>query len=411
MNILCIDIQGIYVEQCAALRQSKGDIIRYYTSWETSQKFEDYCPGLGFEGLEKVLFVAEHYEWADLIFAPDVTGQDTIAFLRKMYPKKSIWGAGMAFKMEQDRWGLKKILRDIGIKSSASEKIKGVTNLRKYLKNNKDKYIKINVFRGSQESFYAKDYESSEMIIDEIESAFGPMKENYEFIVESAINTDVEIGADLIFNGNDYLKPYIYGYEVHKGMYFGRVSETLPKLLASDMEALKPVLKRLDYRSCISTEQKIVSKTESFFLDITCRLPNPLCAIYNEYINNWAEVVYKVGLKQDVRLDIKFKYFGSMPLNSYHGLDYWLALDVKEEDRKHIKFYCVAKDNGKYYSVRGTEKAAIIVYAANTIDEVIDGLKKYAKKISAYGLDKDAIDGIDRIKEIISAGEKVGINF
>lgn len=411
MNVLAIDIQGIYVEQCAALSNKGKNTVRYYTAWESSQKFEDYCAGLGFEGLEKVLFAAEHYEWADLIFAPDVTGQDTIAFLRKIYPKKSIWGAGMAFKLEQDRWGLKKVLRDIGIKTSASEKIKGVTKLREYLKKNKDKYIKINVFRGSQESFYAKDYAHSEMILDEIESAFGPMKENYEFIVESAINTEVEIGADLIFNGNDYLKPYIYGYEVHKGMYFGKATDKLPPQLEKDVQALKPVLKKLDYRSCISTEQKIVSKTESYFLDITCRLPNPLCAIYNEYIENWPEVVYKVGLKQDVKLDIKFKYFGSMPLNSYHGQDYWLALDVKEEDRAHVKFYCVTKDNGKYYSVRGTEKAAIIVYAANTIDEVIAGLKKYTSKISAYGLDKDSVDGIDKIKNIIAEGKKVGIDF
>lgn len=411
MNILAIDIQGVYVEQCAALSDGGKNHVKYYTSWESSQKFEDYCAGIGFDGIEKVLYAAEWYAWADVIFNPDVIGQDTIAFLRKVYPKKSIWGAGMALKLEQSRWGLKKVLRDIGIKSSASEKINGVTKLREYLKVNKDKYVKINVFRGSQESFHAKDYNSVEMVLDEIESAFGPMKENYEFIVESAIHTDVEIGADLIFNGNDYLKPYIYGYEVHKGMYFGRVSETLPPQLKKDMDALKPVLKKLDYRSCISTEQKIISKTDSYFLDITCRLPNPLCAIYNQYINNWPEVVRKVGLKEDVRLDIKYKYFGSLPLNSYHGMDYWLKIDLKEEDRDHIKFYCVTKDSNKYYSVRGTEKTAIIVYAGNTVDEVINGLKKYAQKVSAYGLDKDAANGIDKIKEIIENGKKLGLDF
>lgn len=411
MNILAIDLQGIYVEQCASLSNGGKNTVRYYTSWEASQKFEDYAPGMGFDGLEKVLFVAEHYEWADVIFAPDVTGQDTIAFLRKIYPNKSIWGCGMALKLEQDRWGLKKVLRDIDIKTSESEKIKGVTKLREHLKLNKDKFIKINVFRGSMESFYSKDYASVEMLLDELDAAFGPMKEKYEFIVESAVHTDVEIGADLIFTGSDYLKPYIYGYEVSKMMYFGRVTEELPFVLKDGMDKLKPILKKLDYRACISTEIKCIDKKTSYFLDITCRLPNPLCAIYNQYIENWTDVVNAVGLKKDIRLKIKYKYFGSLPLNSYHNKDYWLKIDVDDKDRDHIKFYCISKNDGKYYSVRGTEKAAIIVYAGNTVDEVIEGLKKYSKKVNAFGLDTEGIDGIDRIKDIIKNGKALGINF
>lgn len=386
-------------------------MVKFWTNWENTQKFEYASAGRNFEGMDKVLHCAEWYEWAEEIVCFDVTNQDTIAFLRKVYPEKSIWGCGMAFKLEQNRWGLKKVLRDIGVKTSASVKIKGVTELRKYLTENKDKYVKINAMRGDIESFYAKDIKSCEMIIDEIEAAFGPFKDEYEFIVEDTVHTDVEIGCDLIFNGNDYLKPYIYGYEVSKMAYIGRVTNKLPKLLEDQMDKLKPVLKKLDYRACISTELKVTSKTEGYFLDITCRLPSPLCALYPEYITNWPEVVNKVGLKKDVKLDIRHKYVGALPLNSFHGLDYWIAIDVDKKDREHVKFYCAGQHDGRYYSVKGSEKIAVIIAGGDTVQEVIDILKKYTGKVSAYGLDKDVAHTLDNVARIIEDGKKMDLDF
>lgn len=410
MNILVIDPGGLYCEQANAL-WNKGDIIKYWTSWQADQKFDWFSIGLGFEHLNKVKYAAEWYSWADAYFAPDVTGQDEIAFLKTIYPNKSFFGCGLAHKLEQDRWGLKKVLRDIDIKSARSERIIGVDALRAYFIKNTDKFVKVSTFRGDIESFYAKDGDSIDLKMDEIAQARGPFKNKCEFIIEDTIDSDVEIGADLIFNGNDYLKPYIYGYECAKGLYMGRVSETLPKLLMDGMEKLKPVLKKLDYRSCISTEIKCVSKTESYFLDITCRLPNPLCALYNEYITNWREVVIKTGLKQDVRLDIKHKYVGAFFLNSHHGLNHYIKIDVDKKDRDHIKFVVVGENDGKFYSIKGTEKVAVIIAGGQTVQEVIDTIKKYASKVNADGLEKDSVFAMDKVNEIIKKGHSLGLDF
>jgi hypothetical protein len=410
MNILAIDQSGIYTEQCNALWK-KGDTVKYWTSWEADSQFDHYATGIGFGNMEKVKYAAEWYEWADLIFNPNVTGQDEIEFLRNIFPKKSTFGCGKSFKLEQDRWGLKKVLNDIGINFSQSERIIGTDNLREYLKTNKDKYIKISTFRGDIESFYAKDSKTVDLVIDRIASSRGPFKNKIEFICEDTIDSDVEIGSDLIFNGNDYLKPYIYGYECAKGLYIGRVSETLPTLLKEVADKLKPVLKKLDYRSAISTEIKCVNKTTSYFLDITCRLPNPLCALYNEYITNWKDVVYKTGLKQDVRLDIKYKYIGAFFLNSSHGHDHYIKIDVEEKDRDHIKFVSVAQNDGSYYSVKGTEKICVIIAGGQTVQEVIDTIKKYAGKVNADGLEKDSVYAMDKVTDIIKRGNAMGLEF
>lgn len=361
--------------------------------------------------MEKIYFPADWYEWADLIFSPNCIGQDTVAFLRRTFKNKSIFGSGDMAKAEQSRWGLKKILKDIDIKFSRSERIIGTDNLREYLKTNKDKFIKLSTFRGDTESFYAKDAKSVDLKIDEICRDRGPLKDKAEFIIEDTIDSDVEIGGDLIFSKDDYLKPYLYGYEVAKHFYIARCSEELPKLLKDGFDKLKPVLTKLDYRSCISTEIKVTSKTESYFLDLTTRLANPLCALFNEYILNWREVVIAVGYGKKIRLDIKHKYLGAFFLNSHCGDKNYIKIDVDEKDTDHIKFVSVCKNNGSYYSVKGTEKIAVIIAAGNTVQEVIDTIKKYAGKVNADGLEKDSVYAMDQVTDIIKRGHAMGLEF
>lgn len=410
MNFLVMDC-GLYVEQANALSANGKNKVKYWTPWESSQKFEDYAIGKGFGNLEKIMYLADYYKWADCIVNFDVRFNDTIAFLREIYPNKSIFGSGHGEKLENDRWGLKKIIKDVGLPLHKAVKIKGITELKNHLKINKDKFIKINVFREDVESFYSKDYESIELILDELESSFGPFKEEYEFVVEDAIHTDVEIGFDGFFNGIDYIKPFFYGYEYHKSLYIAKVSDSLPSSLQETMTKLKPVLRKIDYRGALSTEEKIVNNKEHYFLDICCRLPAPLSALYQEYILNWDEVIYKIGKKENVRLDIKNKYIGSLPLISSHAEHHWLKIDIDKKDRSNIKFRSVSQNNNKFYSIKGPIDPVVIVASGNSVDEVLETLKKYSTKVNAYGLNRDSANGIDKIKDIIQKGKQVGIDF
>lgn len=411
MNYIVEDPTGLFVEQANGLANGGKNKVKYWTMWESAQKFEWYAIGKGFDFLEKERYPQDWYNWADCIVNFGVTGQGQITHLREVYPEKSIFGSGKCSKIEHDRWGLKKIIRDIGLSVNKTEKIIGVTELRKYLTKNKDKYVKINIDRGDVESFYAKDIDSVDLKLDELSSMLGPFKEKYEFIVEDAIHTECEVGFDGFFNGIDYLKPYIYGYEYRKQLYVARVSDTLPKQIQETLDAFKPVLKKLDYRAGISTEEKIVSKTEHYFLDLTARLPSPLSALYPSYINNWSEVVYKIGCKLPVKLDIKYKYLASLPLGSNHADKNWIELNIDKKDRDHIKFVSACKNDGKYYAVKGYSEVVVIIAGGDSVDEVLGILKKYADRIDADGLDKKSVFGIDHIKDIIKEGEKLGISF
>lgn len=411
MKYLVWDL-GLYVDHANSLWKSKDDKVWYFTPWQSAfPKYIDYAIGKNFEHLEKVLYFWDYVEKADCIVFFDVHGNDICNYLRKIYPKKSIYGSGLGERLENNRWALKKLISKLSLPLQKAVHLKGVTELRKYLQTHPDVYVKVNIFRSDRESFYAKDYKTIELIIDEIESSFGMHKEEYEFVVEDSIHTDVEVGCDMFFWGKDYVKPYIYGYEWHKGLYIGRVSNELPIPLKETMDKFKEVFTELSYRGAVSTEEKIKSKLDHYFLDLTARLPAPLSALYPQFIKNWAEMVYKIGLGQEVKMDLPFKYVGAFPFGTEHAKDHWVKLEVEPKHRDKIKFRSVTQNAKGYFAVKGMESVAVVVAAGNSVDEVINKLMENSKYVEAHGMDKDGIKGIDTIKEIIAKGEKVGIPF
>lgn len=412
MNYLVYDF-GLYVEQANALADGGKNKVRYFTQWlDKDPHYKDFAVGKGFEYLEKVLYFEDHIEWADCIVFFDVAGNAQCNYLRKTLPKKSIWGAGLGERLENDRVMLKEWCKTFGLSVNKYHVCKGVIELKKYLEGNPDKYIKINIFRGDMESFYAKDYKSVEMVLDQIESAFGPHKEEYSFIVEDPIKTDVEVGFDGFFNGTDYIKPYFVGYEYHKNLYVAHVTDELPVPLEETLSAFRPLFEKMGYRGALSTEEKIVSEHEHYFLDACMRLPNPLSALYPALIRNWSEVVYKVGMGEEVELDIKHKYVGAYGLTSLNADKNYVKVNIDPKHRDSVRYQMVcSRKDGSNYSVPQWPIVAILTAGGDSVDEVLTKLKESIEYVDAHQIDKDGIESIDIIKDVIKQGEKVGIPF
>lgn len=411
-KFLCLD-SGIFMEHCAALSDGGKNQVLYYCNWERPfQAFEDYIVGQGIEGITKVKYFWDELlkldKKKDVVVSFDVNYGDLIAFLRNQ--GYTCFGSGMGCKLEQERWQLKKVLQSAGLQVNHAVKLIGTENLRTYLKTNKEKYIKVSTFRRDIESFYSKDLESVEILIDDMEAVLGPFKDSFEWIVEDKIDTKQEWGFDGFFNGKDYIKPYALGLELGKENYICKWVEEMPKPMAETMEKMKPVFQKLNYRAPISTEEKIVSEKEHYFLDICARLLHPGSALYLEAIRNWPEVIIKIARGEDVRLDVKEKYWGAVPLESMHAKEHWLHLDFPKELRKSIKLSVATKHNGKYFAVKGFEVVAVAIAGGNTVQEVVDKLKKLVGEVKAYGLASRAND-LDEIQEIIKDGKSININF
>lgn len=409
-NYLVID-DGVLTELALGLAKD-GNKVKLYTNWPSSQPmWEEYAAGMGFTGVEKVMYFEDNFDWSDCVINFDVGCNDRIAFLRKHFPNKSIFGSGHGEKFENNRWGFKKILKECGLRVGRAERVIGITQLINALKEKKNVFVKIDVFRGLIESFYAKDYPSVSLLIDQITQSLGPFKETFPFIIEDAIPAKVEVGYDGFFNGQDYVYPCLTGIEMSKNGYIAKVSDEMALPIKESMDKLKPALQRVDWRGCISTEERIVSRSEHYIIDICARSASPLGVLYPQFILNWPEVVYKIGLKQKVKLDIPYKYVGTFALSSQHAVNNWLELNIDEKDRGNIKLLMAAKNNGKYYAVKGYEKVVVLIAGGSSVDQVIFTLKKYAGKVSAYGLHTDEIEGIDKIHGHIENAKKVGISI
>ena len=411
MKYLVMD-KGLYVHQAEALSDDGKNTVLYHTPYETKDPhYRDFVIGKGFGHLKKVLYPEDYFESADCIVFFDVSGNSLCNFLRKIYPKKSIWGAGLGERLENDRVLLKEWCAELGLPVNKYEVVKGIANLREHLKKNKDKYVKVNIFRGDMESFHSPDYDSIESVLDELAVTLGSDQNEYDFIVEDKIDTEIEVGADVIFNGTEFLRPMFAGYELHKNLYVAHVTDDVPEPLMETLDAFTPLLSKMNYRGALSTEEKIISAEKHYFIDACMRLPNPLSALYPVMIKNWSEVVYNTGLGKYTELDISHKYVGAFGLSSLAAKESYVKVNIKPGHEDDVRYQMVTGRGEKNYAVPGWEVVAILVAGGNSVDEVLNKLKENARHVDAHFLDKDPLEGIDVIKSLIEKGKEVGINF
>lgn len=407
-----IQDKGLYPHQSEALSDNGNNRTLYHTPWETKDPhYKDFIIGKGFGNLEKVLYPEDYYDKADCIVFFDVAGNSLCNFLRKVYPNKSIWGSGLGERLENDRVLLKEWCAELGLDVNKYVVIKGIDKLREHLKTNKDKYVKVNIFRGDMESFHSPDYDSIESVLDELAVTLGSDKNDYDFIVEDKIDTEVEVGVDAIFNGTEFLSPMFCGYELHKNLYVAHVTNDIPRPLKETLDAFTPLLQKMQYRGAFSTEEKVVSSKEHYFIDACMRLPNPLSALYPVAIRNWAEVVYQTGLGNKIDLDIQYKYVGAFGLTSISAQESYVKINIKKGYEDKVRYQMVTARGDKKYAVPGWEVVAILVAGGNSVDEVLNNLREAAEGVDAHFLDKDPLEGINMIKSVIKKGESVGIPF
>lgn len=404
--------QGIFVTQAQGLAQGNKHDVKYYSNWQRSEPcFSDFQPGMGVEGLDKVKNFFDTVDDSDCLVNFDCYDQDTIDFLRKKYPMKSVFGSGGAVWIENDRWKLKQLIQKLGLPLQKSWHIIGVPKLREFLKEHPNVYIKTNLWRSDCESFHAKSYDFVEQRLNGLMVKYGAMSDTVEFIAEEMLDSEVEIGVDCFFSKNDYVPQCFLAYEIKKEWYLGLKTEvkSLPPKIKLWMEKLKPTLQSLDYRSGLSFEWKVMKDGTCYLLDICARLQSPASVGYPKWIKNWPEAIYKIGKGEKVSLDIPYKYVAAIFFESQRGKDENVMVDVKDLDK--VKLMCFSKNNGKYYSVKGSKTMAVPVAEGNTWQECVEKLKKNADLVDADDMCKGNLETVDSIKEVIDAGSKLGISF
>ena len=378
---------GIEVEHAVALGRDFD--VKYWTNyWNDFPCFRDFSYGLGMEGIQKTETLGEYLDTVDLIASLDIGYGDLINYFRKH--GKVCFGAGLGEKMETDRWWLKKELKKAGLDVMKSIKVKGIKELREYLKKNDDRIVKLNIFRGDFETVRIPSYSTAEPFLDIVETKFGAWKDAYEFIVEEPVDNAVETGIDGIFSpSNGFILPCMWGIEMSSA-YIGMWDNELPKWFRKTEKVLSKLMKQLDYRGFLSTEHRI-NKTGNYLIDITARSPYPLGFIFNEAILNFGDVIWNIAADKKVVPLVKHKWWGCLPILSEELKTSDVCITFPKEIRRNVKINNGYMVNGKYYVVKDDYSSTVcaIVAGGDSIDDVIKNIKTIGDQVDGLRLQKN----------------------
>jgi hypothetical protein len=409
-HVLVYDL-GLFTEQALRLLRDCAE-VKYFVPWTSAfpEIFKEKI-GDGLDGLERVDYFWDHVDKADFIFVPDTHCSDVVQFLRRHnYP---VAGVGSAERLELDRWYGRTQQKDNGLPVQETHKIVGIDALMEFCKTHKNYHIKIDTFRGIEESFLHIDFHQSESTFYKMAHTLGPYKEDIVFLCEEDI-PGVEPGLDAITWEGELIYPCMVGYE---SPGTGIVEHTCfspdetPVALQLIDEGLRPVFKEHGMRFFYSAEIKIGKDRIPYLIDPTMRHAAPgTSAIQCELFENYSEVVYGLATGEKIKPIIKHKYSAALPMNSEEGSKEWVNVGFPADMRQWIKLRMAVKKGNDYYMVPGFESTGCVIGFGETVEEAINVVKERSKEVKAKRLNKDPT-GFDGISEHIEEGRKYGINF
>ena len=268
-TVIVID-HGLFVEAAVRLARDFKRVLYYCPNdSDPFPKINNECIGVGLEGVEVVKSPWEHYDEIDLWFFPDVgfgAFQDWL-----VEQGETVWGSRSGDELELHRPFAKDVLKIIGLPVGKHKIIKGVKNLRSYLKENENVFVKVSKYRGTTESFHSPNYKNIEPHLDEMEFNLGPVKELMEFDVEEELSDKCEVGSDSYCIDGKLPQIHLAGFEKKDCGYCGSILERkeLPPPMMQVDDKFAQVMGSYGYRGFYSTEIRVGKDGVPFLIDPT----------------------------------------------------------------------------------------------------------------------------------------------
>lgn len=406
---------GLFAEWAVKLTEYFGRVL-YYCPYKTAfPRSQQYAIGTGLEGVERITDFWDHVAETDIFFFPDVYDGDLQVFLREELGKP-VWGAARGEELELMRWQTKMFLKkDLHLPVQPVERIIGIDNLRDYLMDRTDKYVKISLLRGDFETFRHDNYHLSEPILDDIEQKMGPYKFSKEFVVEDAIDDAIEVGYDGFTIDGRYPDPGMFGYEIKDVAYVGvvRPYQKLPQQVKEVNQKLAPVFAEYNYRGFWSSEIRVPRDGKPYLTDPCCRAGSPPSELYQEMFSNWGEIIWSGAHGELAQPEPTGRYGVEVLIHSQWADQHWQAIYVEPEVRQWVKLRNVCQVEDVLYvapQVVGLPEIGAIVAVDDSLLGAIKKVKSYCEKVTGYSIDLN-LDRVSEAVDTIKQGEAHGIRF
>lgn len=406
---------GLFVEIAVTLARTYKKVYYTVPGWKSGfPKMNDSKIGTGLENIEVVSGIfGDHFDDIDLFVFPDLYFGDEQEHLVKL--GKTVWGARHGDRLEMYREEMKDLLVDLGMPVANYEIIKGVAGLRKYLKENDDKWVKTNIHRGTFETFHSPTYKLVEPRIDEIEYSLGAFKYITEFIVEDNLKDMIEIGTDGYTIDGQRPTVGLTGYEIKDLSYLGvfKAYDDLPEPLVRFDNLMEPVFKKYGYRGFYSSEIRCGKDHEPYMIDFCSRAASPPNELYQEFYTNLAEIIWQGANGVLVDPEPIAKYGCEVLIHCPWADKNFAPIDFPPEYRQNIKLRHACKINERYYAIPqavGLPEIGAVVGWGDTVEEAKDMVKEIAETVEGYYIEIP-VESLDKADEQLEMARDYGLDF
>lgn len=387
--------------------------VYYHTPTEKGfQEIGDFVFGDGIDNIYRV----DDYEDPQIFDEIDLFVFPYILYSGKqlLYEKlgKAVWGARKADGLEMFKGRFYDMLERIDLPVPPHEEIVGMTNLRLYLKENKDVFVKISRFRGTMDTWHHVDYQKSQSYLDLLTCKLGPFQDKMLFYVVHKIDTPIEGGIDTYCIDGQWPKDAVLGYEKKNECYLAVVKplDQMAPEFSLVNDAISPELAKYNYRQFFSTEVRVKGDV-SYFIDPTCRTASPAGEEMLDLFGNIGDIMWHGAHGELVQPEITARFAGEAYMHWTAGEDEWKCVTVPEGLPAQVKLYgCAYMDGAYYWPPEDEEVIGCIVSTENTPQKVIDAIKETSEALEESSVRVDTASFVDLLKEIESAEEQ-GIEF
>jgi len=386
--------------------------VYYFNHWEEGfSTINKACMGDGFSDIRRTQDIWEVKEETDLFVFPDIGHSGLQEELESQ--GKRVWGGRRGDELELDRELFLKTLGDIGLDVPEFEVVVGITNLRVYLRDKENLYIKISRYRGMMETAHWRSWKEDAGLLDIWSLKWGPLGELVRWLVFQPIETDLEIGADTYCIDGQWPDTMLHGIEWKDKSYFAAVTsrKDMPDEVKAVLDAFGPVLAPYRYRNEFSMELR-VTDDEAFFIDPTCRGGLPSTASQTALWKNFDQIIWHGANGEMVQPEPAGQFSAECVLCAKSPRKTWVVADIPPAIRDACKLAtCCQLDGAACFPPDDLEGEEIgwLVAIGETPRETLDRMKELAAQLPD-GISANTESLVDVIKEIESA-EAEGIPF
>ena len=244
-TVCCVVDYGSFTSLAVKLAETCKRVYYHRPINQEYRKAWDFALGEGVPGIETVesFINPEIVSECDWWIFPDIGYGGEQRYLRSI--QKPVFGSMGADVLERLRSKFVRTIKELSLPLPHSEIITGLDNLDSYLKEHDDKWVKIDQFRGDQETFYHQDYEHSLEILASLRLKWLGIHNWIVFVVQDNLPDAQEIGYDGGNIDGQFPESSFQGYEKKNELYLGAMTmyEDLPDEIKYVNEAFAPVLK------------------------------------------------------------------------------------------------------------------------------------------------------------------------